>query len=578
MSDLSDSGLDIDCPVPQKAKPFSKVSLTSARKSITQKEIQPLPSQSENQQVKDLFSRVRALEEENIQLTNQVRASSNTTNNEQFTFQMSSEASKKFSELTGKNRQLNAALEVQKSRFQQQIQLINQLQTENSQLYQNLEKVNGKQSTISKLPMDEDIEQSYKNQIKEKSKESEHLLGKFGEINVKVNQLQQENTKLKQIIQKETGQEYSNLDVNQFQGRAEKILTLQNKLKLLQEQQKSTQKVPQNIHDIQAEIEQRFRDTIDSLQQQVEEQKLYINQVQESQLITQDKLKKSQTRLQGLENENHSIRDNIKTFTKKSQLDTSIIKKLRIFLSKPENYELQKSKIQAAEMRAKQSEDKLQGLMQTMAGGDSQLQIIAAGAQLESYQYKDIINQLRSENQFLKSQLAEFYESMLTTQESDENILRLFRAMQNANNSTQQTSEQVIENLFTIIQQFNSALQQDSQYQQASQEMQYQTQTVTQLLDKTQSGTRAVLYDKLAEQALQNRPRKRVKKVENIVSPKVLTTTIKQEKTPVEKYRDSLSEKQPKPIEKGQTQKLDQYEDEYQDDAAIPEEQHEQSD
>lgn len=130
--------------------------------------------------------------------------------------------SKKFVELNAKQRQLTAANEVLKAKNQTQQKLITQCQAEIEQLHRQLERLTGRAPDAKEALSEE--ETRLRQQLSRLEQDNKGLLERFGELNMKMNVLQNDNLKLRRFVQRETGVEWDRVaQDSEWRGRNERI-------------------------------------------------------------------------------------------------------------------------------------------------------------------------------------------------------------------------------------------------------------------------------------------------------------------------------------------------------------------
>ena len=97
---------------------------------------------------------------------------------------------------------MQAALGVQKSKSEQQSQLLTQLKQENAQLFVTVERLNGSETLVQQ---DTEAVQGLRKALQERERENSKLLWQVGKLAAKENAAGVENQKLRNLLQRETG-------------------------------------------------------------------------------------------------------------------------------------------------------------------------------------------------------------------------------------------------------------------------------------------------------------------------------------------------------------------------------------
>ncbi|TNJ30417.1 ZipA [Giardia muris] len=371
---------------------------------ITQQPVEGTPPR-----IKELYERVRALEEENATLTDRLRELSA----DKPTVQTEG-VRKRIVELNGKVRHLTASLEAQKTKNEQLTQINGTLKQENSRLANHVNQLLQKAKRSNSPTTSEPEKQTPRN-----TKDDEASLAKLGQMTVKLNALTSENAKLKQLLQKETGKDFTHTDMAMaavnFKGRAEEISLLRGKVEQQRKQILELEErlattggvIDKDVAEAEyiATLRSQFQDQTDMLNLKIAQQADLIKEKEEALETVQQKHKQLQVRSSCLSNEVKALKEGTKALVQKSKHDDITIESLRKYLqpsmtggagtsiTRPDPLQDQ---LLTAERTIKAADAKLQAVMQAVQTGSDKAVYVAAAARLQAAELQFMVSELQT--------------------------------------------------------------------------------------------------------------------------------------------------------------------------------------
>lgn len=387
---------------------------------------QPIP---ENNQ--EMIEAIRTLSEENAMLLNKVKELSK----EAPTIEKGS-LKKTIVDLNAQIRQLTSANERYKSKVLDLEQVNKVLTAETSQLSSKLEVLAKRQldepsKTISSRTSQASSKSSY---VKEPD---DSVLLKLGQMNIQINALTKENTALRTMLQKETGEDWTTLKNKStsttYRGRAEEISLLKDKLTTAQNH---IHKLEQELVDARGFIEmpnnpetaylgedartanyiaimrEQYQVQIDNLTADVQKQadRLAEKDARIKELV--EKEKKSSVRIASLNNELNVVKTGAKNMLAKAKHDDLTIELLRKHIDSSANQSKTKDmsiydQLMFAENAVKASEAKLEAVLQATRSSSEQAVYVAATARLETLELRAVVERLQYTVDILAHQIRE---------------------------------------------------------------------------------------------------------------------------------------------------------------------------
>ncbi|CAL6004773.1 Conserved_hypothetical protein [Hexamita inflata] len=438
----------LQAKVSEPAKPSSQCNPSQPpqqpkkQQQVTMAQTKPSPPRQSygNQppQLRELQQKIQMLEEQNAQLRQ-----AGQDNNSQI--MSNPDVSKKFVDLNSKVRQLTAGNEVLKTKADNQQKLIQQYQIEIDQLHKQLEKLTGKQ--FDGKPVRSEDETRLLTIIATKEVENKQLLERFGDMNMKVQVMQNENLKLKKFVQQECGTDFDKLQNNpEWKGRYEviEVLRMQAKKKdqRIADLEKSVQDLQKpggfDVKEFQAttekEIKAKYIDQLNSFQSIIDEKAKTNAALAEKLEQAVEKQKRVQLRLNSFETSNVRQRESIQTLVMKSKLDDALINDFRqlVFNNKAMKDGQYKDELEQMRIQKAVLEQKLtQSLLTLQQTQQNQLQILYAGAQLELNDYKEKIQILQQERTALFKRVQELEDRRLSVIKESDDVVQIVKEMQN---------------------------------------------------------------------------------------------------------------------------------------------------
>ena len=392
-----------------KVSPASQGRVRSAK----QVAIQPV---SENTQ--EMLETIRALSEENAMLLNKVKELSKDAPATE-----KGSIKKVIVDLNTQIRQLTSANERYKSKILELEQVNKALNAEISQLSSKLEVMARRQQEPSKIVSGRSSQPS--SRASHDKDPDDSVLLKLGQMNIQINALTKENTTLRTMLQKETGEDWASLKnktlSTTYRGRAEEISLLKGKLASAQEHIQQLEAeladargligIPNNPETAYLGEESRTANYIATLREQYHTQIENLTadvQRQADRLAEKDarikdlieKDKKNSVRIASLNNELGVVKTGAKSMLAKAKHDDLTIELLRKYIDSNSNQPKTKDmpmydQLMLAENAVKASEAKLEAVMQATRASSDQAVYVAAAARLEAHELRAVVERLQ---------------------------------------------------------------------------------------------------------------------------------------------------------------------------------------
>ncbi|EFO64547.1 ZipA [Giardia lamblia P15] len=393
-----------------------KPSSTSQGRTNTTKHIPVQPTTENNQ---EMIETIRTLTEENALLLNKVKELTKDAPTSE-----KGSIKKVIVDLNTQIRQLTSVNERYKSKISELEQVNKVLTAETSQLSGRLEVLaKRQQEQPSKSTSARGSQLSSK--VSHDKDPDDSVLLKLGQMNIQINALTKENTMLKTVLQKETGEDWTTLKVKSlsttYRGRSEEISLLRGKLASAQDhiQQLEAElanargliEVPDNPETAYlgeesraanyiATIREQYHTQIDNLTADVQRQadRLTEKDARIKELMEKDK--KNSVRIASLNNELNVVKTGAKTMLAKAKHDDLTIELLRKYVDSSSNQSRTRDmpmydQLILAENTAKASEAKLKAVMQTTKSSSDQAVYVAAAARLEAHELRAVVERLQ---------------------------------------------------------------------------------------------------------------------------------------------------------------------------------------
>lgn len=409
---------------------FKQVKTGSASRgrarSAKQIPVQPIPEGSQ-----EMIETIRTLTEENAMLLNKVK-------------ELSKEApaaekgsiKKVIVDLNTQIRQLTSANERYKSKISELEQVNKVLSAESSQLSSKLEVLARRQQDQSTKTASGRTSQASSKASYDKDPDDSVLL-KIGQMNIQINALTKENTALRTLLQKETGEDWATLKSKSlsttYRGRAEEISLLKGKLASAQDriQQLETEladarglaEMPDNPETAYlgedsraatyiATMREQYHTQIENLTADVQRQADRLAEKDARIKELMEKEKKSSVRIVSLSNELNVVKTGAKSMLAKAKHDDLTIELLRKYIDSATNRSKTTDmsmydQLMLSENAVRASEAKLEAVMQTTKSSSDQAVYIAAAARLEAHELRAVVERLQYTVDVLARQVRE---------------------------------------------------------------------------------------------------------------------------------------------------------------------------
>lgn len=405
-----------------------KVSSTSQDRTKSAKHIPVQPIPESNQEVVET---IRTLSEENALLLNKVKElTKNAPTVERGNIK------KVIVDLNTQIRQLTSVNERYKSKISELEQVNKVLTTETNQLSSKLEVLAKRQQEQPSKSTSARGSQLSSKASHDKEPDDSVLL-KLGQLNIQINALTKENTMLKTVLQRETGEDWTTLKTKSlsttYRGRSEEISLLKGKLVSAQDhiQQLEAElasargliEVPDNPETAYlgeesraanyiATIREQYHTQIDNLTADVQRQadRLAEKDARIKDLVEKDK--KNSVRIASLNNELNVVKTGAKSMLAKAKHDDLTIELLRKYIDSGANQSKTRDmpvydQLMLAENAVKASEAKLEAVMQTTKSSSDQAVYVAAAARLEAHELRAVVERLQYTVDVLARQVRE---------------------------------------------------------------------------------------------------------------------------------------------------------------------------